>query len=169
LSELDRDDGGDVTHAGYEIAEREQPAAESAKPCLRSIDRVLVTLKPGVQDGGIDNSSHDITETDSAETSGNGGGRDRRAAQETLSDERAGDGQQELVGNRQAEDAEYLREEQERRAVANEPGDELAFEHRNYLAPAAPRWCLRSAVFRNVEKQLERPMPPSCPLHRLCR
>ena len=122
-----------MADAGDEIAEREQPPAEPPKPVLRAIDGLAMALEFRVQHGGIDHPPHGVAQGDAAQASGDGCGRDRRAAEQALSDESAGNGQQELVGNRQAEDAEYLREEQQRRTVACQPGNQLAFQHTDIL------------------------------------
>ena len=55
----------------------------------------------------------------------------------SLTRERAGDGEQQFVGDRQSEDAEHLRAEEDHGSVACKPFQESLFHRRCSLRPAA--------------------------------
>jgi hypothetical protein len=79
-------------------------------------------------------STERVAERDAGEASGDRGDARGGQIEAPAGGERARDGEQQFVGNRQAEDAEDLREEEERRAEAQQPGRELAFHDREIIA-----------------------------------
>jgi len=120
-----------VANTRNEIAERDQPAAEPAKPRLRAIDRWLMPVKMSVQDGHIDDPADCVAHGNTGQAPRNRGERGRCAAHQSFPDQSAGHREQQLIGDRHADDSKYLSEEQQRGAVPNQPRDELAFHYRN--------------------------------------
>src|SRR5204863_4629354 len=88
----------------------------------------------------------DVAEGDPARAAANGCGDRGDAVQLTALNERAGDRQQELIGDRQADDTEDLREEEHRGSELDEPGYEMVVHASSpwFLAIVAPSRAIHS-------------------------
>src|ERR1019366_6913875 len=117
---------GEMAHAGDEISDGEAPVAGAPEPGVRLLDVLLGDPQipaVAVNQDEPEDASQRIAQRDAAGTAGERAEKRQRQREMPAKHQVAGEGQQGLVGNRQADDAQPEQGENRQVSVLRDPGE----------------------------------------------
>lgn len=138
-----RDDGSKVANSGHEIADCERPVADAIKPVMHPADLFVADVQhaPGarMQELPANGASDDIAARDSADAAAESAREGGRGAQVAAIDQKSATGEQEFVGNGNADDAEDKQSKDREVAIRRDPMEDGVFQL-TMIAESLPRF-----------------------------